>query len=114
MQVIYKIENKEIWQQALSAGIYTGAPIDVADGFIHFSTAEQTRETAAKHFSERRGLILAVIDAEKLGSSLKWEVSRNDQLFPHLYSDLNMDHILATHDMMLDSNGAHIFPDEIK
>ena len=65
MQLIYKIEDKAIWQEALAAGIYHGAPIDLTDGFIHFSTAAQVRETAARHFAGRQGLIVAAINADK-------------------------------------------------
>ena len=114
MAYIYKIEDKSIWQKAMDAGQYKGAPIDLADGFIHFSTAEQTRETAAKHFTRREGLILAVIDQQQLGTDLKWEVSRGEQLFPHLYGTLDMSSVVATHDMSLDADGLHIFPEEIE
>ncbi len=114
MAFIYKIEDKVIWQAAMALGQYKGAPIDLADGFIHFSTAQQTRETAAKHFTRREGLILAVIDQEQLGSDLKWEISRGEQLFPHLYGTLDMSRVIATHDMPLDDNGFHMFPDEIE
>ncbi len=114
MAYIYKIEDKSIWHEAMATGQYKGAPIDLTDGFIHFSTALQTRETAAKHFTRREGLILAVIDEEQLGTDLKWEVSRGEQLFPHLYANLDMSSVIATHDMPLDDDGLHIFPEEIE
>ena len=114
MAYIYKIEDKNIWRAAMATGQYKGAPIDLADGFIHFSTAGQTRETAAKHFTRREGLILAVIDQAQLGTDLKWEVSRGEQLFPHLYATLDMSSVIAVHDMPLDNNGLHIFPEEIE
>lgn len=113
MQVIYKIEDKTIWQRALAAGIYHGAPIDLADGFIHFSTAAQARETAAKHFADRHGLIIAAIDVDQLAEKLKWEVSRGGARFPHLYDTLDMSAVLTTHDLPIGENGEHIFSEEI-
>jgi len=113
MQLIYKIEDKAIWQEALAAGIYHGAPIDLTDGFIHFSTAAQVRETAAKHFAGRHGLIVAAINADKLAEKLKWEVSRGGARFPHLYDGLDMGAVLATHDLPIGEDGKHIFSEEI-
>jgi uncharacterized protein (DUF952 family) len=113
MQIIYKIEDKSEWSNALAKGVYIGAPIDLADGFIHFSTADQVRETAARHFGGREGLIIAAIDAEQLGSRLKWEVSRGGALFPHLYGQLDMKAVTMTHDLPLNENGEHVFAKEI-
>lgn len=110
---IYKIETKEIWDKALATGIYHGAPIDVADGYIHFSTSSQTRETVAKHFAGRDGLIIAAFDAAAFGTALKWEKSRGDAMFPHLYDKLDMSLVLATYNLPLNDEGLHIFPDEI-
>lgn len=89
--LIFKIEEQSIWRKASAAGSYTGAPVDVADGFIHFSSADQVHGTLSKHFAGRKNLLLIAIDADKLGMSLKWEVSRGGALFPHLYADLAMD-----------------------
>jgi uncharacterized protein (DUF952 family) len=113
MQIIYKIEDKSKWSDALANGVYIGAPIDLADGFIHFSTAEQVRETAARHFGGREGLIIAAIDAEQLGSRLKWEVSRGGALFPHFYGQLDMKAVTMTYDLPLNENGEHVFAEEI-
>ena len=88
-KLIYKIAPDSLWRDAEAAGVFSGAPIDLADGFIHFSTAEQVRETAAKHFAGQDNLLLIAIDAEKLGDALKWEVSRGGALFPHLYAPLD-------------------------
>jgi uncharacterized protein (DUF952 family) len=87
-RLIYKICDENEWRAAETAGTYTGAPVDLADGFIHFSTAAQVAETAAKHFAGREGLLLLSVDAEALGSALKWEPSRGGALFPHLYGHL--------------------------
>ena len=99
MQLIYKIEEQSTWRQALARGVYEGAAIDLVDGFIHFSSAEQVRETAARHFGGREGLIVAAIDAQLLGSQLKWEVSRGGALFPHLYGVLDMEAVTMTYDL---------------
>ena len=74
----------------MAAGTFAGAPVDLADGFIHFSTAEQVRETAAKHFAGARDLLLTAIEAtDTWGPALKWEPSRGGALFPHLYAPLD-------------------------
>ena len=85
MKLIYKIATGDEWRAAQASGRYEGAPVDLADGFIHFSTADQARETAAKHFAGRDGLVLVALDADALGDKLLWEPSRGGQLFPHLY-----------------------------
>ena len=113
MQIIYKIEDQVIWNAAIAKGIYEGAPIDLADGFIHFSTATQARETAAKHFAGRTGLIIAAVDADFLGDSLKWEISRGNALFPHLYGKLDMKAVIKTYELPLAETGEHFFSEEI-
>ena len=76
MSTIYKIVPAALWREAQSAGIFRGAPVDLADGFIHFSTAAQVTETAAKHFAGQDDLLLLRVDAGRLGDALKWEPSR--------------------------------------
>jgi len=88
MATIYKILFANEWREAKSEGRYRGSPDDKRDGFIHFSTAEQTLGTYEKYFSGRPDLMLAAIDADALGDALKWEPSRGGALFPHLYGDL--------------------------
>ncbi len=107
---IYKISPKAEWDAAMATGRFTGAPIDVADGYIHFSTAEQVAETAAKHFHGQEDLILAAIDAHELGEALKYEVSRGGALFPHLYSDLQMSAVVWVKPLPLDDNGVPQVP----
>jgi uncharacterized protein (DUF952 family) len=85
---IYKICERALWLAAEAAGEFRGAGVDERDGFIHFSTASQLAETAAKHFARQSGLMLLAVDAEALGAKLKWEVSRGGELFPHLYAAL--------------------------
>ena len=109
VQFIYKICSDELWQQAWAEGQFKGAPIDLADGFIHFSTDGQMRETAAKHFAGQAGLKLLQIDASAL--QLKWEISRGGQLFPHLYDILPLSAVLQVWGLPLGKDGRHQFPD---
>ncbi len=91
IKTIYKILPAEMWEQARREGLFRGAPVDLADGFIHFSTAEQVAGTAAKHFAGQTNLMLLAVDATALDNSvLKWEPSRGGALFPHLYSDMDV------------------------
>lgn len=110
---IYKIVPKDLWDEQTRDGWFRGASIDLKDGFIHFSTAEQVRETASKHFAEQDNLLIITIDETLLGSDLKYEVSRGGALFPHLYADLPMNAVLSVQDLPLDASGQHIFPETI-
>ena len=85
-----KILTADQWQLFQSEGVFQGAPIDLADGYIHLSTAAQVAETAAKHFAGQTGPILATIDLALLGDAIVWEPSRGGQLFPHCYGPLPM------------------------
>jgi uncharacterized protein (DUF952 family) len=87
---IYKICERAAWQAAESAGLYRGSALDIRDGFIHFSTAAQAGETAAKHFAGQTDLMLIAVDGDALGPALKWETSRGGDLFPHLYAALSL------------------------
>ncbi|PWR01504.1 DUF952 domain-containing protein [Meridianimarinicoccus roseus] len=108
--LIYKIFRTDEWAVLDAEGETAGAPVDLADGFIHFSTAEQVRETAAKHFRGVDGLFLAAVDADALGDDLKWEASRGGALFPHLYRALRRDEVLRVDPLLLGPHG-HDFPD---
>jgi uncharacterized protein (DUF952 family) len=107
---IYKICARAEWKAAVEAGVYQGSEVDAKDGFIHFSTAGQSVETASKHFSGVEGLVLVRIDGERLGEALKWEVSRNGDLFPHLYGVLAPDTVEFVVDLPLGADGKHVFP----
>lgn len=107
---IYKICARTEWDAAVLEGVYHGSAVDKKDGFIHFSTAEQSVETASKHFSGVRGLVLVKIDSATLGSALKWEKSRNDALFPHLYAPLPTAGVKSVADLPLGEDGRHVFP----
>ncbi len=110
--LIYKIFRAPEWAAFRAAGETRGAPVDLADGFIHFSTADQAAGTAAKHFAGEAGLVLLALEPDALGPALKWEPSRGGQLFPHLYRALALDDVLwEAPPPLLD--GAHVFPEEI-
>jgi len=113
MKVIYKIATAAQWRAAEAAGHFDGAPVDIADGFIHFSDSGTVRETAARHFAGQEGLVLAAVDAERLGDALKWEVSRGGALFPHLYAALPLEAVLWTRPLPLDGEDHHLFPAEL-
>jgi uncharacterized protein (DUF952 family) len=111
--MIYKICTAAEWAAAERAGIYQGAAVDARDGYIHFSTAEQVRETAARHFAGQHDLVLVAIDDSQLGAALKWEPSRGGALFPHLYGPLTLAAVTAVVSLPLDAHGRHIFPTTI-
>lgn len=111
MRLIFKIVPEDLWQEAEALGVFKGAPVDLADGFIHFSTADQARETAAKHFAGQDGLLLAAFDADAMGPDLKWEPSRGGDLFPHLYADLPTSLAVWVQPLPLGDDGQHVFPD---
>lgn len=108
--MIYKIFRADEWATLQSEGRTSGAPIDLQDGYIHFSTAAQAGETAAKHFAGEADLILVSVDDRTLGDDLRWEPSRGGALFPHLYRDLRSADVVAVHKLRLE-NGNHVFPD---
>ena len=113
MTLIYKICDAAMWQESESRGSFTGAEIDLQDGYIHFSTAAQLAETATKHFRGRDNLVLVAVDTATL--DIKWEPSRGGDLFPHLYADLPTDAAVSAIPMHLDEDGVPVpeggFPD---
>lgn len=110
--LIYKIFRADEWAAFQAAGSTRGAPIDLTDGYIHFSTAEQAAETAAKHFAGVEGLYLLALDADTLGEALKWEVSRGGAKFPHLYREMRLDEVIWAKPLSL-VDGVHQFPQEM-
>ncbi len=108
--LVFKIFLRPEWDAFRAAGFTAGAPIDRADGFIHFSTAEQVTETAAKHFADQSDLVLVAFEAERMGDALKWEASRGGALFPHLYRDLLLEEVVWDKSLPLGATG-HIFPE---
>jgi len=108
--LIYKIAPAALWRQAQESGRFDGAPNDIEDGFIHFSTAAQAEETAAKHFSGRADLVLIAVASERLGDALRFEPSRGGALFPHLYGDLDPAAVTKVDLLPLGPDGRHLFP----
>ena len=105
MSRIYKLLGSRAWETALADGVFTGSPVDVADGFIHFSTADQAQETARRHFAGQADLVLLTIEAESLGDALRWEPSRGGALFPHLYGVLSTTLVTAVRSLALGGDG---------
>ena len=89
MAFVYKITTRTAWDAANRVGRFEGAGIDLADGYIHLSSAAQAAETARRHFSGQSDLVLLRIETRRLGASLKWEPARGGELFPHLYGPLD-------------------------
>jgi len=105
MTLIYKILPRAEWTAAQAAGRFEGSAVDLADGYIHFSAADQAAETARRHFAGRKDLMVLVVDAEALGSALRWEPSRGGELFPHLYAPLACDQVIEARDAPLEADG---------
>jgi len=113
MAIIYKLCPSTLWRAAEAEGVFHGMPIDFADGYIHFSTGTQVKETARLHFAGQDDLVLAAVDTEPLGEALKYEVSRGGEPFPHLYAPLDLAAVLWVKPLPLGDDGWHVFPDEL-
>ncbi|MDP3719598.1 MAG: DUF952 domain-containing protein [Acidobacteriota bacterium] len=107
--VIFKIVPESLWRDAVEQGAFTGSPVDRQDGFLHFSTAAQVRETAARHFADAADLLLVAVSTS--GLDLQWEPSRGGDLFPHLYGPLPLTAVHWVKPLPLDADGAHVFPE---
>ena len=111
MRRIYKICPASAWREAERQGVYRGSADDIRDGFIHLSSAGQVAETAKKHFFGQTGLLLIEVDADVLGDALRWERSRNDELFPHLYRELDVSAVTGVRDLEARPDGSHDIPE---
>jgi uncharacterized protein (DUF952 family) len=111
LTLIYKISGAAAWREAEQAGVFTGAPVDLADGYIHFSTAAQAQETAARHFAGQADLVLVAVDAAALGAALRYEPSRGGAMFPHLYGTLPLAAVRWVKPLPLGPDGQHVFPE---
>ena len=109
--MIYKICPASAWREAERQGVYRGSADDIRDGFIHFSLPSQVAETARKHFFGQTGLFLIEVDADALGDNLRWERSRNDELFPHLYGELDLGAVRRVLRLDARSDGSHDIPE---
>ena len=107
--VVYKIVSEGLWRERELSGGFTGSPVDERDGFIHFSTAAQVHDTAARHFPGASDLLLVAVAVD--GLDVRWELSRGGDLFPHLYGELPLGAVLWTRPLLVGADGRHVFPD---
>ena len=107
---IYKILPGRLWAAVLERGSFSGSAVDLADGFIHFSTAAQVRETAARHFAGVADLVLVAVPVNAVAAALKWEASRGGDLFPHLYAPLAVELATWVKPLPIGPDGTHAFP----
>jgi len=108
--LIYHMCRRAEWQAAERAGVYSGSSQDAADGFIHFSTAQQIEASAAKHRAGQDDLVLVAVEPAALGAALKWEPARDGAFFPHLYGALALERVRWTRPLPLGPAGRHVFP----
>lgn len=108
---IYHMCREAEWRAAEAAGEYRGSSQDAADGFIHFSAADQVVESAARHRAGQDGLVLLEVDPDRLGPALRWEASRGGRLFPHLYGPLPLGAVVSVGALPLGPDGLHVFPE---
>ncbi|MBN9441267.1 DUF952 domain-containing protein [Bosea sp. (in: a-proteobacteria)] len=113
MPLIYKICPAALWQNAEAEGSFRGAPVDLADGYIHFSTGAQLAETAARHFAGQDRLLLIAVEDGRLGSALRYEPSRGGALFPHLYAALDPRSVRWVAPLPLQPDGGHALPADL-
>lgn len=107
--IAYKVLTHE-QMQMLEADAFQGAPIDIADGYIHLSTEAQLAETVSKHFADQNDLWLAAVDLEALGDMVKWEASRGNALFPHIYGPLPLSAVIAYSPLAFEPDGTIKLP----
>ncbi len=108
--IAYKVLLPEQLAALEQDGLFAGAPVDLADGYIHMSSAAQLAETISKHFAGQDDLAIVAVDLEALGSALKWEPSRGGALFPHLYAPLSLDAVIAYGPLEFDEDGSIRYP----
>lgn len=111
MVKVYKICPASAWREAEQQGVYRGSDDDARDGFIHLSSASQVAGTARRHFFAQRALFLIEIDGDALGDALRWEHSRHDELFPHLYGELDVGAVISVQSLHMRPNGCHDIPE---
>lgn len=109
--VAYKLVDRAEWAAARAAGVYAGSAVDLADGYIHMSGADQLAETGRRHYAGRAELMLVTVDLRPLGDDLKWEASRGGALFPHLYAALPVSAALEERPLSVDAEGVMRFAD---
>jgi uncharacterized protein (DUF952 family) len=110
---IYRLLSVGVWEAAQRSGFFSGTEHDLRDGFIHFSTAEQVAETAARHYAGEHQLVLLGVQADTLGAALRWEPSRGGALFPHLYAPLPVTAVTRVEALSVAADGRHVFPTDL-
>jgi uncharacterized protein (DUF952 family) len=108
MSLIYKLLDRATWEAAAASGTFGGSAVDLADGYIHFSTADQAAETARRYFHGARDLLLLAVEVEALGAPIRWEPSRGGALFPHLYAPMPAAAVRRVTAVALDAEGAPV------
>jgi uncharacterized protein (DUF952 family) len=108
LQYIYKIIDNDEWKKTKASGLYSGSSKDLEDGYIHFSDEEQIEGTLKKYYSNKKNLILLKVDTLKL-DHLLWEQSSDGNMFPHLYSSLDIKNVISENEIILNDDGNHIF-----
>lgn len=111
---VYRLLAANVWERAQKEGRFLGTEHDVRDGFIHFSTAEQVAETAARHYAGQSSLLLLWVKTAELGDALRFEPSRGGALFPHLYGELPVSAVARAEPLPIDADGAHRFPSALE
>jgi uncharacterized protein (DUF952 family) len=110
MSQAYKVLTAPQMAQFLAEGVFRGAPVDLADGYIHLSALPQLAETVDKHFAGQSDLFIATVDLLALGDAVRWEVSRGGALFPHVYADLPLSAVVAHGALVRDGDGGVVLP----
>jgi len=110
LKYIFKIIDKEEWQKVKETGIYLGSAKDIQDGFIHFSGEEQVKGTLEKYYSKQKNLVLLKVETLKL-DHLIWEQASDGNMFPHLYSSLDLSNVMSEFEIILSDDSTHKLPD---
>lgn len=113
-ETIFKVASQQVAAEAEATGVFSGMPVDHADGYIHFSTASQLPETLARHFCGQGGLVLLAVRTGDLGPELRWEPSRGGQLFPHLYGAFAMSAVAGKATIAVAADGSCVLPEWVR
>ncbi|WP_421760955.1 DUF952 domain-containing protein [Devosia sp.] len=111
---IYKVTTGAVFEASRAAGRFLGMPVDHADGYLHFSTADQLRETLRLYFAGEADLVLFAVASADVSGALRWEPSRGGQLFPHLFGDLPMGLVGNTATISVAADGSVTLPEWVK
>ena len=111
MGKVFKVCEEDDWESTKNEDLFLGSKADRRDGFIHFSTSEQLEETLEKYFNSKSPLYLLEVNTDDV--ELIWEISRNNQLFPHLYSPLPLNMVSHVYRIFIDDAGKHIIPEQV-